>query len=209
MQPQRPPRVRIVDDDAAVRESIARLLRAAGFSVATFSSAPVFLREDALADPGCVVLELSVSGQTGLDLQYELAGRDYPIPIVFVSGHGDVHSSVRAMKAGAVDFLTKPFEADALVSAVRSALERDGALRAARAERDSLSRRLATLTPREREVLACLVEGKLNKQIAAQLGAAEKTIKVHRARVLQKMATRSIVVLARMTERTGLQIKEN
>lgn len=201
------PRIRVIDDDAAVRAGLERLLRASGFLVATFASAEAFLTGDARGHPGCVVLDLALPGESGLELQRVLAREDPPLPIVFLTGHGDVHSSVLAMKAGAVDFLTKPFEASALIGAVQGALGKDCALRAARAEHDLLSRRFASLTPRERQVFARLVEGKLNKQIAAELGAAEKTVKVHRARVLQKMAVRSIAVLARMAERAGLRME--
>jgi FixJ family two-component response regulator len=206
-QPIAVPRIRVVDDDAAVRASVERLLRASGFRITTFASAEAFLTEDGHGDPGCVVLDLALPGESGLELQRVLGRQDPPMPIVFLTGHGDVHSSVVAMKAGAVDFLTKPFEASALIAAVQSALDKDCALRAARAEHDLLSRRFASLTPRERQVFARLVEGKLNKQIAAELGAAEKTVKVHRARVLQKMAVRSIAVLARMAERAGLRME--
>lgn len=183
-----------MDDDDAVLAAIGRLLRGSGLQVRTFASPQAFLAQHAAQDRGCLVLDLSMPGTSGLELQEALAAEDCPLPVVFLSGHGDVVSSVRAMKAGAVDFLTKPFEAEALIAAVRQALDRD-----------CVSARVASLTPREREVLGHLVEGKLNKQIAAALGASEKTIKVHRARVLQKMAARSIAALVRMTERAGLK----
>ena len=183
----------MVDDDDAVLVAIGRLLRASGLQVRTFASPQAFFAQHAAEDRGCLVLDLSMPGASGLEVQEALAAEDCSLPVVFLSGHGDVASSVRAMKAGAVDFLTKPFEAEALIAAVRQALDRD-----------CVSARVASLTPREREVLGHLVEGKLNKQIAAALGASEKTIKVHRARVLQKMAARSIAALVRMTERAGL-----
>jgi FixJ family two-component response regulator len=151
------------------------------------------------------VLDLAMPKTSGLELQQQLTARGYSHPVVFVTGHGDVDSSVRAMKAGALDFLTKPTEPEALIAAVRGALERDLAARAAREAQTEVSVRIATLTPREREVLIHLVEGRLNKQIAADLGASEKTIKVHRARVLEKMAAQSIASLVRMTELVGLR----
>lgn len=186
--------VHVIDDDVAVLNALARLLGAAGLPVQTFASAKEFFAQHSPEQRGCLVLDLLLPGANGLEVQEALAGEDCPLPVVFLSGHGDVVASVRAMKAGAVDFLTKPFEAEALIAAVRQALARDG-----------VAARVASLTPRERQVLGQLVEGKLNKQIAAELGASEKTIKVHRARVLQKMAARSIAGLVRMTERAGLK----
>ena len=186
--------VHVIDDDVAVLNALARLLGAAGLPVQTFASAKEFFAQHSPEQRGCLVLDLLLPGANGLEVQEALAGEDCPLPVVFLSGHGDVVASVRAMKAGAVDFLTKPFEAEALIAAVRQALARDG-----------VAARVASLTPRERQVLGQLVEGKLNKQIAAELGASEKTIKVHRARVLQKMAARSIAGLVRMTERAGLR----
>ncbi|HEY9530122.1 MAG TPA: response regulator [Burkholderiales bacterium] len=186
--------VHVIDDDVAVLNALARLLGAAGLPVQTFASAKEFFAQHSPEQRGCLVLDLLLPGASGLEVQEALAGEDCPLPVVFLSGHGDVVASVRAMKAGAVDFLTKPFEAEALIAAVRQALARDG-----------VAARVASLTPRERQVLGQLVEGKLNKQIAAELGASEKTIKVHRARVLQKMAARSIAGLVRMTERAGLK----
>lgn len=197
------PCVRIVDDDAAVRISLARVLRAAGFCVCTYPTAQAFLEADSQTVPGCVILDLALPGQSGLDLQEALAKGDWPLPVIFLSGRGDVPSSVQAMKAGAVDFLVKPPDAGALVAVVQTALERDRAARAEREEIASVTRRLAGLTPRERAVLERLVLGEPNKQIAAVLGVSEKTVKVHRANVLHKMAARSIASLVRMTERAG------
>jgi FixJ family two-component response regulator len=199
------PCVRIVDDDAAVLGAFARLLRTAGFRVVTYASAQAFIQERPEDTCGCLVLDLAMPKTSGLELQQQLTARGYSHPVVFVTGHGDVDSSVRAMKAGALDFLTKPTEPEALIAAVRGALERDRAARAAREAQTEVSVRIATLTPREREVLIHLVEGRLNKQIAADLGASEKTIKVHRARVLEKMAAQSIASLVRMTELVGLR----
>ena len=197
------PCVRIVDDDDAVRTALARVLRTAGFCVCTYATAQAFLEADSPAVPGCVILDLALPGQSGLDLQQALAKGEWTLPVIFLSGRGDVPSSVRAMKAGAVDFLVKPPDSSALVAVVQAALERDRAARAEREEHASVARRLAGLTPRQRAVLERLVLGEPNKQIAAVLGVSEKTVKVHRANVLHKMAARSIASLVRMTERAG------
>lgn len=198
------PRVYLVDDDASVLRSLQRLVGAAGFATTAFDSAEGFL---AAADPdaaGCVVLDLAMPGLDGLALQQALAARGSLLPIVFLTARGDIPASVEAMKRGAVDFLTKPVDGEALLGAIRAAFERDRRARAARAEQRALLARLATLTAREREVLQHLVAGRLNKQIAADLGTAEKTIKVHRARVLAKLGVRSLVDLARLAQRAGI-----
>ena len=192
------PCVRIVDDDAAVLKSLDRLLRSAGFAVRTFPSSQDFLRQHDGSAPGCVVLDLSMPGIDGLQLQQALASSGDPCPIIFITGYGDVPTSVRAMKAGAVDFLTKPFDQQELLAAVRSAIDKDRSARAARAERSSIGVRVAALTPREREVMVHVVAGHLNKQIAAELGIAEKTVKVHRARVMKKMGAGSVAELVTM-----------
>jgi FixJ family two-component response regulator len=189
-------RVSVVDDDVLVLRSLDRLLRAAGFEVQTFSSAHEFLGRPE-PSTGCVVMDLSMPGFSGLELQYALAQAADSRPIVFISGHGSVPSSVEAMKAGAVDFLTKPLDEGKFLDAVRTALEKDRAAREKDAERAFVTARLATLTMREREVLAGVVDGKLNKQIAADLGTAEKTIKVHRARMMHKMQADSLAGLVR------------
>ena len=154
--------------------------------------------------PGCVVLDLAMPGLNGLELQTALAASGCQRPIIFVSGHGDVPSSVRAMKAGAVDFLTKPVSEENLLAAIRRAIDRDRLMRQARAELQAIGERLNTLTPREREVLQHVVAGQLNKQIAADLGTVEKTVKVHRSRVMEKMGVRSLADLVRMAERIGV-----
>ena len=188
--------VSVIDDDALVLRSLGRLLRSAGFAVRTFPSAQEFLAGER-ADAGCVVIDLSMPGVGGLELQSALARSRDPRPVVFISGRGDIASSVAAMKAGAVDFLVKPFDEQTLLAAVRSAVEKDRTARMAREESTSIGRRVAALTPREREVLARVVDGKLNKQIAAELGTAEKTVKVHRARMMRKMGVDSLAGLVR------------
>ena len=189
--------VSVVDDDALVLRSLGRLLRSAGFTVRTYPSPQAFLAQGRDASPGCVVLDLSMPGVSGLELQQALAASPDPQPVIFISGRGDVPSSVKAMKAGAVDFLVKPFDEHALLAAVQAAVEKDRAARAMREELAHIAERVAALTPREREVLARVVDGKLNKQIAAELGTAEKTVKVHRARMMRKMGVDSLAGLVR------------
>jgi len=192
------PCVRVVDDDASVLRSLARLLRSAGFAVRTYPSSQEFLQQHDGDAPGCVVVDLSMPGLNGLQLQQALARFESPCPVIFITGYGDVPASVQAMKAGAVDFLLKPFDQSKLLDAVRVALEKDRAERSARAERSSLGAKVAALTPREREVMAHVIAGRLNKQIAAELGTAEKTVKVHRARVMKKMGVGSVAELVAM-----------
>lgn len=192
------PCVRVVDDDAAVLQSLDRLLRSAGFAVRTFASSQNFLDQHDSDMPGCVLLDLSMPGLDGLALQQALAHTGGLCPVIFMSGHASIPTSVRAMKAGAVDFLTKPFDQSELIAAVRGAIERDRSARAARAERSAISMRISNLTPREREVMARVVAGHLNKQIAADLDIAEKTVKVHRARVMNKMNAGSVAELVRL-----------
>jgi FixJ family two-component response regulator len=191
----------LVDDDPGVLRALTRLLRTAGFDVRAFRSSREFLTAHDAATPGCIVLDLAMPGESGLDLQTALAAAGCHRPIVFVSGHGDIPSSVRAMKAGAVDFLTKPVSQEHLLAAIRRAVERDRRMRDVRAELQAIVERVSTLTPREREVLDHVVMGQLNKQIAADLGTVEKTVKVHRSRVMEKMGVRSLADLVRMAER--------
>jgi FixJ family two-component response regulator len=195
----------VVDDDASVRRGFARLLGSAGYAVETFASPRFFLdraRNDDIC--GCVLLDVQMPELTGLDLQAQLKALAPTLPILFVTGHGDVPTSVRAMKDGAIDFLTKPVDNKDLLSAVEQGLARNLEARARDAELQELRRRAATLTPREREVMELVVQGKLNKQIASDLGTVEKTVKVHRARVIQKMGVLSLAELVRDAEKLGI-----
>jgi FixJ family two-component response regulator len=198
-------RVYLVDDDPAVLRSLTRLLRSAGHDPVGYGSAEDFLRELDGDAGGCVVLDLSMPGIDGLALQRRLAERGSGLPVVFVSGRGDVPKSVSAMKEGAVDFLTKPVKGDALLSAVEKALGRGRAAREDRRAAGELRLRIGSLTQREREVLEGVVSGRLNKQIAGELGIAEQTVKVHRARVMEKMGASSVADLVRMADRAGLR----
>ena len=196
--------VYVVDDDPSILKALSRLLRPAGLAVATFRSAEAFLDRFPTEAQGCVLADLQMPGLSGLELQRALRERGSEVPIIFLSGHGDIPTSVRAMKQGAVDFLTKPADEADLIRIVRAAIEKDQANYHARAARAEAARRLATLTPREREVLDQVISGKLNKQAAAELGIAEKTIKVHRARVMEKMQVVSVAELVRLAERAGV-----
>ena len=199
------PTVFVVDDDAAVRKSLVRLLKSAGYHAESFASADEFIecrKRNSL--PGCALVDIQMPGIDGLQLQRELINSTHKIPIIFITGYGDIPSSVKAMKAGAVDFFSKPFNDDDLLRAIREAIQRDQRERSERAERVSLAARLATLTPREREVLDLVVRGLLNKQIAAALGASEKTIKIHRGRVMAKMKAPSVADLVRAAGKIGM-----
>ena len=194
----------LVDDDLSILRALTRLLRVGGHQVSAFRSPRDFLAQHDAAVPGCVVLDLAMPGLNGLELQAALAAAGSQRPIVFISGHGDVPSSVRAMKAGAVDFLTKPVSQENLLAAIQRAIECDRVMRQTRAELQAIDERLNRLTPREREVFQHVVAGQLNKQIAVDLGTVEKTVKVHRSRVMEKMGVRSLADLVRMAERIGL-----
>jgi FixJ family two-component response regulator len=197
------PIVYVIDDDAAVRQSLDTLFRSVGLQVAVFPSGPEFLRSHLPEAPSCLVLDVRLPGPSGLDFQIVLAHARIHIPIVFMTGHGDIPMSVQAMKAGAVEFLTKPFRDQDMLDAVRKALERDRARR----ESDSAASRLrssyVTLTPREQEVMELVAAGLMNKQIAGTLGLSEITVKVHRANVIRKMGARSVADLVRMADALG------
>src|SRR5438874_13077040 len=198
------PTVFIVDDYAPVRSSISRLLRAAGFVVVAFASANDFLAQYDPGIWGCLVLDVAMPTLNGLELQDILAKAGSLLPIIFLTGEGDIPKCAQAMKHGASDFLTKPVDDEDLLAAVRSAIEKDRALRRQQAELSEIRTRLAPLTPREREVLEYVVSGKLNKQIAGELGTVEQTVKIHRAHVMQKMRVQSVAELVRLTQRCGI-----
>ena len=198
------PIVYVVEDDSSVRLSLKRLLRSVGLEARTFGSALEFLHNKRSDAPGCLILDVRLPGLSGLDLQTELAARKITLPIIFVTGHADIPMSVRAMKAGAVEFLTKPYREQELLEAIQSAIGQDNINRQQYAELRALQERYKLLTPREREVFPRVTSGLLNKQIAAELGASEKTIKVHRGQVMHKMEAESLADLIRMAQKLGL-----
>jgi FixJ family two-component response regulator len=194
----------VVDDDAAVRRSLENLFRSVGLRVEAFSSAQDFLRSKLPDVPGCLVLDVRLPGLSGLDLQKRMAEADLEIPIVFITGHGDIPMTVQAMKAGAVEFLTKPFRDQDLLDAIQQALERARKAREQRGEIEELHHRYRSLTRREREVMALVVAGLLNKQIAGELAMSETTVKIHRHQVMEKMEAGSLAELVRMADRLGI-----
>jgi len=198
------PIVFIVDDDLSVRRSTERLMRAAGLKVQTFTSAREFLKNPPPEGPACLVLDVRMPGLSGMDLQRELTRSGIQIPIIFITAHGDIPMTVRAMKAGAVEFLTKPFRSRALVDAVRAAIDRDRSAQKERSETGELRQRYEQLTPREREVMPLVAAGLLNKQVAGELATTERTIKFHRAHIMQKMGAESPADLVRMVEKLGV-----
>jgi len=201
------PTVFVVDDEPGVLKGLSRLLRSTRLNVASFGSPQEFLEQHDPHAPGCLVLDVAMPGLNGLELQAALAQKGSAIPIIFLTGQGDIPMSVQAMKRGALDFLTKPVNDEDLLKAVHAAIEKDRIQRQTRAELDDIQRRLATLTLREREVLEHVIAGQLNKQTAADLGTVEKTIKVHRARVMEKMKVQSVAELVRLAERVGVRAR--
>ena len=197
------PVVHVVDDDDAVRTAISRLLSAAGYSVRGYGSAGAMLLAPPPVEPGCIILDYRLPGPNGLQLQEALGKREDHLPVIFLTGHGDIPTTVQAMKAGAVDFLTKPVQRNVLLGAVATAVQRDAVRRRSRVNRAELRARYQTLTVRERDVFERIVVGRLNKQIAADLGTAERTIKAHRARVMEKMQAGSVAELVHLAEQLG------
>jgi FixJ family two-component response regulator len=202
------PIVFVIDDDPSVRRALGRLLRSAGFQVEVFANPAAFLERSPPDAPACLVLDVQMPGVSGLDLQQTLAQRHANLPIVFITGHGDIPMTVRAMKDGAVDFLPKPFHDEDLLAAVRQAIFKQTHARQTGAELAAIHRRADSLSPREREVMALVVSGMLNKQAGHQLGVSERTIKAHRARVMRKMRADSLAALVRMTERIGAESRQ-
>jgi FixJ family two-component response regulator len=194
----------VVDDDAPMRESLKNLIRSVGLRVEAFASAQEFLRSPRPDVPGCLVLDVRLPGLSGLDLQQQTAEGDRDMPIIFITGHGDIPMTVQAMKAGAVEFLSKPFRDQELLDAIQQALARDRQAREQRAQSEELRRRYRSLTPRERDVMAPVVAGLLNKQIAGELGTSEASVKVHRQHVMAKMGAGSLAALVRMADRLGI-----
>jgi FixJ family two-component response regulator len=194
----------LVDDDPGVLKALSRLLRAKGYEVESYASPQAFLSNHDANVSGCAVLDVSMPGLDGLKLQQVLTTEGSHRPVIFLTGKGDIPTSVRAMKAGAVDFLTKPVSHEDLFGAIESAKEQDAKSRLVRAELASIRSKIATLTPREREVLTHVVGGRLNKQIAGDLGTVEKTIKVHRSRMMEKLGVRTVADLVRMAEKAGI-----
>ena len=200
------PVIHVVDDDASFRTAITRLMRAGGHEVQSYPSAVEFLAAPVGHSPGCVLVDLHMPGPSGLDLQQALVKAEHPLPVIFLTGHGDIPISVQAMRGGAEDFLTKPVKKDLLFAAIERALARDARERIARAERREWRARYDTLTPREREVMALVVAGKPNKQIADELGTVERTVKAHRAQAMEKMQVASLAELVRAAELVAEQM---
>jgi FixJ family two-component response regulator len=198
------PVVFVVDDDSSLREALRRLITSVGLSVEVFPTAQAFLKARRPEAQGCLVLDVRLPGLSGLELQRELTETDAPLPIIFLTGHGDIPMSVRAMKAGAIEFLTKPFREQDLLDAIRQAIDRDRTARAERRELAELRRRYDALTPRERDVMSGIVTGLLNKQIAARLGTSEATVKEQRGQVMLKMEAGSLAELVRTAGRLGI-----
>lgn len=199
----------VVDDDAGVRQMISRMVRSVDLRVETYASVQEFLELYDRRQTGCLVLDVRMPGLSGLDLQERLVALEVALPIIFITGHGDIAMGVRAMKRGAMDFIEKPFQDQLLLDAIHAALARAAEMHEAAQARDDARQRLATLTPREREVLVLVVDGRPNKQIAAQLGTAEQTIKMHRSRLMKKMAADSLPALVRLAQLAGVTAKRD
>jgi FixJ family two-component response regulator len=195
----------VIDDDSSVLKSLGRLLKSLGFDTETFASAELFLARKHYDGAGCIVLDVRMPGLSGMDLQDELSRADYSMPIIFITGHGNIPMSVQAMKKGAVNFLAKPFDDEELLQAVREAIEKDRRAKAERAEVQDALKLIEQLTPREHEIFRHVITGMLNKQIALKLDIAEKTVKVHRGRIMEKLCVESVADLVRLAEKAGIQ----
>jgi RNA polymerase sigma factor (sigma-70 family) len=198
------PRIHVVDDDISFRTAIARLLSAAGYEVALYESGDHFLRCSLPSAPGCILLDLSMTGMDGLELQKHLNNLDSVLPVIFLTGRGDIPASVSAIKAGAEDFLTKPIAKEKLLATIEHALMRYRERQGRREQLDSLRARISVLTPREREVFSLVVRGRLNKQIAFELGTSERTVKAHRHQAMEKLGVRSVAAAVSVAERLGM-----
>jgi len=201
------PVVFVIDDDASVREALPDLLRSVGLATQSFGTTQEFLQSKRIDAPGCIVLDIRLPGMSGLDFQRTLAEVSIQLPVIFITGHGDISMSVRAIKSGAIEFLTKPVREQELLDAVQAGIERDRARRQKAKLVAGLEERLNSLTPREREILTIVITGRLNKQIAAQLGLSETTVKVHRSEIKRKMQARSMIELVRMADDLGISSK--
>jgi FixJ family two-component response regulator len=202
------PAIVVIDDDASMRKALENLFKSVGFEVELFSSPQEFLQSQRPDRPGCIVLDVRFPGRSGLDMQRDLAQADAQLPIIFITGYGDIPMSVRAMKAGAVEFLTKPFREQDLLDAVGAALDRDRTRRSGELRLAELRGRYATLTARERQVMSLVVAGRLNKQIAGELGVSEMTVKMHRRQVMRKMQVAGVAQLVRLADQLGIAIPQ-
>jgi FixJ family two-component response regulator len=202
------PTIFIIDDDSSMRRALSYLLQSAGYKVETYSSAEKFLQRDPYDGVGCILLDVRMPGLSGMDLQEKLMRPDYMMPIIFLTGHGELSMGVHAMKKGAVDFLTKPCDDEQLLAAVNRAVEKDMQARGSYKQKQEIRRRIELLTPRENEILRYVITGLLNKQIAATLGIAEPTVKIHRGRIMEKLRAESVADLVRMAGKAGIEPSE-